>query len=475
MFNGEERQMGSLLWGARRGAAGIAAAVWGVALTAIFGSGDAGAVPSYARQTGQNCVACHISFPELTPYGRYFKLMGYTLGDRQSVPLAMMAELSYKKTANNTDANGNEINPRDGSPMFKDASLFLAGKATDWLGAFVQYTYDNTVYDTNTGANPPRSTSHSALDNTDIRLVGKYLAPGSQEPDLIYGLTIHNNPTVQDVWNSTPAFGYPFTGPPNVDATSAGPSTLVEGGLAQATVGTGLYLFWEKSLYAEFTNYHSASRGAWKLFATGQDTDTLPQLKSFNPYVRLAYERNWDSHSLMVGTFRLQTDIFPMDANGFNSISSGPTDRFVDQGFDAQYQYITDPHVVTAQATYIKEKQTLNATALGGPIQDPNNEGRLNSLKLKATYYYERKYGATIAYQRVTGQSDNVLYATNVGNVPDWSAWTYELNYVPIQNVRLMLQYTKYTKFNGGTDNYDGTGRNAKDNNVLFFNVWVAF
>ena len=38
------------------------------------------AVPSYARQTGQECVACHVSFPELTPYGRYFKLTGYTVG-----------------------------------------------------------------------------------------------------------------------------------------------------------------------------------------------------------------------------------------------------------------------------------------------------------------------------------------------------------------------------------------------------------
>jgi hypothetical protein len=37
------------------------------------------AVPAFARQTGQNCVACHVSFPELTPYGRWFKLSGYTI------------------------------------------------------------------------------------------------------------------------------------------------------------------------------------------------------------------------------------------------------------------------------------------------------------------------------------------------------------------------------------------------------------
>ena len=36
------------------------------------------ALPSYARQTGQQCAACHNGFPELTPYGRQFKLNGYT-------------------------------------------------------------------------------------------------------------------------------------------------------------------------------------------------------------------------------------------------------------------------------------------------------------------------------------------------------------------------------------------------------------
>jgi len=461
---------------ARRPVGQLVAALVAVA-TSLLAIPEALAVPSYARQTGQNCIACHISFPELTPYGRYFKLMGYTLGDRQSLPFAMMAEASVKKVSKNNDANGNELNPRDGSPMFKDASVFLAGKATDWLGGFVQYTYDNTVYDTNVAPGmPPRSTSHSNLDNTDIRAVGKYFSDGSQEPTLIYGLTVHNNPTVQDVWNSTPAFGFPFTGPPNVDGTSPTPGgTMIEGGLAQATVGTGVYMFLNKSLYAEFTNYRSAHKGVWKLFTEGQDTDTLPQLKSFNPYMRLAYEKNWDEHSLMFGGFRLQTDFFPLDANGFNTVSSGPTDRFTDTGVDAQYQYITDPHVITAQATYIHEKQQLDATAAGGPIQDPNNAGKLNSLKLKGTYYYQRKYGATVAYQKLSGQSDNVLYATNFGFSPNWTAWTYELNYVPIQNVRLMLQYTQYKKFNGGDSNYDGTGRSAKDNNVLFFNVWVAF
>jgi hypothetical protein len=38
------------------------------------------ALPSFARQTGQPCGTCHTDFPALTPYGRRFKLLGYTIG-----------------------------------------------------------------------------------------------------------------------------------------------------------------------------------------------------------------------------------------------------------------------------------------------------------------------------------------------------------------------------------------------------------
>ena len=38
------------------------------------------ALPSFARQTGQPCGTCHTDFPSLTPFGRRFKLRGYTIG-----------------------------------------------------------------------------------------------------------------------------------------------------------------------------------------------------------------------------------------------------------------------------------------------------------------------------------------------------------------------------------------------------------
>jgi hypothetical protein len=48
----------------------------------------------YARQTGQPCATCHTAFLELTPFGRRFKLGGYTLGggDWTGPPFAVMLQ-----------------------------------------------------------------------------------------------------------------------------------------------------------------------------------------------------------------------------------------------------------------------------------------------------------------------------------------------------------------------------------------------
>src|SRR5512146_3167311 len=63
------------------------------------------AVPAFNRQTGQNCVACHAGgqFPELTPYGRMFKMTGYTIGTRSALPVSFMAVAAYNKTRNTTN------------------------------------------------------------------------------------------------------------------------------------------------------------------------------------------------------------------------------------------------------------------------------------------------------------------------------------------------------------------------------------
>ena len=66
----------------RRGHAGAAIALAFVvaALVTFCFTPQANALPSFARQTGQPCGTCHTDFPGLTPFGRRFKLLGYTTG-----------------------------------------------------------------------------------------------------------------------------------------------------------------------------------------------------------------------------------------------------------------------------------------------------------------------------------------------------------------------------------------------------------
>jgi len=467
------------------------ALVWvGTACVIAVGAvNPAQAVPSFARQTGQECVACHVSFPELTPYGRYFKLTGYTIGKPaitsegfQYVPMAVMAQASITNTQNNhtTDPDTGEtteVTARNNSLVFSGASLFLAGKLTDYIGGFIQWTYDNlaTKADGSLGG-------HSGIDNTDVRVAGTYSAAGAAEPDFVYGFTLNNNPTVQDVWNSTPAFGFPFTTAPLANTPAA--ATQIDGTLAQQVAGMGAYVFWKKSLYGEISFYRTAD-GAFSILRQGQDIHTdggVAALKSYNPYWRVAYSHDWGANSMMVGAYGLTVNRYPS-----NFDTSTATDRYNDAAVDAQYQYITDPHTFTAQVTYIHEKQSYNASypavvntgvGIGAGPTPANPTDTLNTVKAKATYYLDRIYGANLGLFSTTGSADSGLYGEDGdGNAlkPDSRGYIVELDYVPIPNLRLMLQYTGYTKFNGAATNYDGTGRNARDNNTLFFNLWVAF
>ena len=461
-----------------------------LALTAGF-AGDADAVPAFARQTGQECIACHVSFPELTPYGRYFKLTGYTSGKTfgssagfNYVPMAVMAQASVTNTRNNhaTDPDDTTatvtVNQRNNSLVFSGGSLFLATKVNDYVGGFIQWSYDNlaTVADGTLGG-------HSGVDNVDLRAAGKYSSPGAAEPDLIYGLTLNNNPTIQDPWNSTPAFGFPFTSAPLVQTPAA--ATQIDGSLGQQVAGVGGYLWWKKMVYGELSFYRTAN-GAFSVLRAGQDIHTdggVAAVQNWNnPYWRVALSHDWGPNSVMIGTYGMIVNRYPS-----NFDTSTATDRFRDVAVDAQYQYITDPHTFTAQATYINERQSYNASyaavqetgaGIGAGPAPENQTDTLKTFKLKGTYYHDRKYGGTLAYFSTTGSADAGLYGADAdGNArtPNSSGYIAEFDYLPIQNVRLMLQYTGYDKFNGAKTNYDGNGRNAGDNNTLFFNVWVAF
>ncbi len=101
----------------------------------------------------------------------------------------------------------------------QDVSLFLAGAWTSHVGSFLQVTYD-------------AQDDHFSSDNTDIRYANKRNLAGKE---LVYGVTLNNNPTVEDLWNSTPAWGYPWIASDFAPTPTAGP--IIQGALAQDVAG----------------------------------------------------------------------------------------------------------------------------------------------------------------------------------------------------------------------------------------------
>src|SRR5689334_6526752 len=112
-------------------------------LAALCGSA-AHAVPSYARQTGADCAACHVGAfgPQLTPFGMYFKLSGYTDTDGKDskVPLSAMAVFNHTHTAKPLTEVPDHFDPNDNTAI-QELGVFVAGRLTDHLGAFIQSTY----------------------------------------------------------------------------------------------------------------------------------------------------------------------------------------------------------------------------------------------------------------------------------------------------------------------------------------------
>lgn len=448
------------------------------------------ALPSFARQTGMSCEACHTVFPELTHFGRMFKANGYTLSSVPQVkggvtpehdeslslnrlpPLSVMLQVSdttlEKAVPQADDHLARDQNNTIGFPQ--QLSLFYAGRIAPHIGVFSQLTYDNQ------GAT-------IAIDNTDLRFADLAVLPGDRS--LIYGLSVNNNPTVQDLWNTTPAWGVPYA------ATNAGVTplavTAIDQNFAQDVAGATVYLMWNESLYLEAGAYRSAKQGYTNQLtgAAGPlDGTATNVIDGVAPYWRAAYEQQWQRHSLEVGVYGATFKLFPGgDTPAAPVALQGPTNRFADVAEDLQYQYLGDQNIVSVAGTRIHETQTLNASFANGTSANPSDE--LTTSRLAATYYYRRKWGGTVMYFMTTGTTDNLLYpypATGspgvVGSAtgsPNTSGVLTELNYVPWLNVKLSAQYTVYTKFNGAGSDYDGNGRNAHDNNTWYFLMWFAY
>lgn len=433
-------------------------------LSMLGASGAALAVPSYARQTQLPCTSCHVGGfgPELTAFGRQFKLMGYTMktGDGADLPLSAMLVESFTHTRKaQTEAPAKGFGTNNNLEL-QQASLFLAGRLSEHMGVFAQATYSE-----NGGL--------LGWDNADVRYA-RMFTHGNHSG--IWGISVNNNPTVSDIFNTAPAWQYPYMAPDLAPGAPAAP--MLFGGIGGQSVGATAYAQLDGKWYAEVGGYRSLSATFLRRVNAGYDG----RLSGVAPYARVSYTWNLPTGDISLGGFLLdiKRGLVGSDFAGNAIPLAGPTDHFRDLGLSSSWQYFKGDHTVTVEGLYVEEKQTLNATFPDGGSSNLHNS--LQSLNLKGSYWFRNTYGVTLAQFVNNGSSDRTLYG-NDGS-PNTQGGMLEFNYDPFgqatswkqpwANVRLGLQYTYYTRFSGLVHNVDGAGRKASDNNTLYLYVWFA-
>ena len=247
-----------------------------------------------------------------------------------------------------------------------------------------------------------------------------------------------------------------------------------------SSIGVTGYTLWKDVLYLEIGPYATLPAGVQD--ALGIEPDGENRIKGVAPYWRAVLQREWNGNYISGGTYGLMSWVYP------GRVKSAGTDRYTDIGFDITYQYSGfKKQFIALNSTLIKEFQNLSASKNLG--DSSNSSDSLETFRTNLNYTVFSTIAFTAGYFQTTGSRDKGLYqpepiSGSANGSPDSKGYILELDYMPFGkvnsflsphlNLRTGLQYTGYLKFNGASHDYDGSGRDASDNNTLYLFVWLA-
>jgi hypothetical protein len=431
------------------------------AATATLLATPAHAVPSYARQTGADCGACHVGAfgPQLTPYGWQFKVGGYVDSDGKSgkLPLSAMAVFNATRTKADLSEAPEHFKTNNNTAM-QEASVFLAGRLSDSIGSFVQSTYSGVD-------------RKWALDQVDLRFA-RNVTLG--EKDAVMGLSLNSNPTLTDPFNTIGQWRFPYT--ESDFGHGFGPTPLLEN-LGSTVLGLNAYSLYDKHFYGELGLYNTLSASALSAI----NADDGGKFKGLGTYWRVAYVNDRKRDNFSVGLAGFHAGLQP------DRSQLGTADRYNDVGIDAAYQYLGNrQHVYTVNASLMHEQRKLHFSEAAGAAS--STSGAINTMRIAGSYHFDQTWGMNLGLFSSTGSADNALYGAGSYNgrpdtrgyvlQADWTPWGKETSWhAPWANLRLGLQYTGYQRFNGGghfIDEASGADRKASDNNTVQLFLWTA-
>ena len=440
----------------------------------------ADALPSFAAQVGAPCSACHVGGfgPQLTPFGIAFRANGYTWGGGTGawarIPINVVISPSYE-----TQATAQPAPPAAGygtnsyfNLLGSGTSVFIAG-GHSFGGQFGIGGFEQLGFLQAPGG--PLFVSEATSDLAITKPVSL------KNHSLLLGFHFNNTPGAGDPYNTLyNGFAFPYITPFIGPFPSASPAISA---LGTTVYGMTLYALYDNSWYAEGGIYQTW--GANTLATMNITPSSLGTIAGGAPYFRLAHQQSWGPNFLEVGGVYMSTPL----QNVPNANSPTDQNSFTDWGFDATYQRTYGRNILAITSNILFENQNLAASSAAGLSANATNS--LTQFRVAASYYWNSRYGVTLAFTSTTGSTDTGLYAPaaltgSASGSPnsqaiiaqiDWTPFGADMTHpgYPWLNVRIGLQYTDYLMFNGGTTNYDGSGRNASDNNTLMLFTWWAF
>ncbi len=448
--------------------------------TAFLWIRPADALPSFAAQTGAPCSACHVGGfgPQLTPFGISFRANGYTLGGGSEwarfpfnlfslvVSPSFQSDATAQPTAPTGYGTNNFLNV-----LGSGTSVFIAGghsfDGNFGIGGFEQWGLSYVPGESLTGSEA----------TSDLKLT-KPLTLGNHS--LLLGFDFTNTPSGGDPFNSLyNGFQFPYLTPFVGPTPAASPAISA---LGTTVYGMSLSGFYDNHFFAEAGLYQTWSTSF--LNTMNIAPSSLGSIAGTAPYIRIADQHTWGSNYLEIGGALMYIPLQQVPGVANPSLQN----NYLDWGLDATYQRTIGPDTLALTSNILFERQNLDASATIGS----NASDWLDQFRIASSYYWNNTYGLTLAFTSTYGSTDPGLYTNglpltnSVNGSPNSQAIIAQIDWTPYGkdtaspgypwlNVRIGLQYIYYLRFNGGTTNYDGSGRNASDNDTILLFTWWAF
>ncbi len=433
---------------------------------------NASAIPSYSRQTGLSCSNCHTVYPNLTPFGRDFKLHGYINNTTQSIsahqsaadtaaqgrttlefPAVPMVSARISSRWNYQSGSDGGLVPhgvvsagqgfisspdgygdKDILNYLAGSSIYIAGEISPHLGGFIEFSGPDDE-----GGTLGLGMFDVALVSSDKTIAGK---------NFVYGIRAEDALAAGDPSNSIGTWG--------LTASLMGLSTqntlfdpgtaFMEGGELFAMLGD----FDRGGLYASVGVFRPTANQTGNGYVQGSvsDSGAFIGVNGVDGYARLSYYlppigKNTYTE---IGAFGYFGKLNMIAAPAAGLSNPNYIDNYYDLGLDFQAQYIGEKHLVEFFALLQSQRDGafygIDAfTGLPGAGIAVARQG----FGVKADYYYRNMIGTYVKYLY---QTSNQIKDVNINGV------VVGIGCFPWENVNLKLERTMFSTYNMGAAQY---------------------